>query len=62
MTGGGLQRNGMSFECRKKIRESGPSWPNRVTEVLHECYHLAVPRHLSQYIITTGAMSLSAYR
>jgi hypothetical protein len=25
MTRRGLQRNGMSFESRKKIRESGPS-------------------------------------
>jgi hypothetical protein len=62
MTGGGLQRNGMSFECRKKIHDSRTSWPYRVTEVLHECYHLAVPRHLSQYKITIGAMSLSVYR
>jgi hypothetical protein len=62
MTGGGLQRNGMSFECRKKIRESRSSWPCKVTEVLHECYHLAASRHLSQYKITIGALSLSAYR
>lgn len=61
MTGGGLQRNGMSFECRKKIRESGPSLPYRVTEVLRKCYHLAVPRHLSKYKSTTEAISLSVY-
>jgi len=61
MTGGGLQRNGMSFECRKKIRDSWPSLPYGVTEVLHKCYHLAVPRHLSQYKTTTGAIYLSAY-
>lgn len=61
MRGGGLQRNGMSFECRKKIRESRPSLPYRVTEVLHKCYHLAVSQHLSQYKTTTEAISLSAY-
>jgi len=61
MTGEGLQRNGMSFECRKKIRESRPSLPYRVTEVLHKCYLLAVARHLSQYQTTTRTISLSAY-
>ena len=62
MTGVGLQRNGMSFECRKKIRDSGPSLTYRVTEVLYKCYHLAVSRHLSQYKTTTGEISLRVYR